>query len=107
MQKLNFPEFSKILSNQEIWKDGILIGILATLETLLCIEAMDKLDRHNRITPVNRELIAQGIGNFLCGLLGAIPITAVVVRGSANIEAGAKLKFQPVHGYFLLLLLYC
>ena len=63
--EIKFPEFSKILSNQEIWKDGILIGILATLETLLCIEAMDKLDRHNRITPVNRELIAQGIGNFL------------------------------------------
>ena len=102
--EIKFPEFSKILSNQEIWKDGILIGILATLETLLCIEAMDKLDRHNRITPVNRELIAQGIGNFLCGLLGAIPITAVVVRGSANIEAGAKTKVSAfMHGIFLLL----
>ena len=102
--EIKFPEFSKILSNQEIWKDGILIGILATLETLLCIEAMDKLDRHNRITPVNRELIAQGIGNFLCGLLGAIPITAVVVRGSANIEAGAKTKVSAfMHGVFLLL----
>ena len=77
---------------------------MATLETLLCIEAMDKLDRHNRITPVNRELIAQGIGNFLCGILGAIPITAVVVRGSANIEAGAKTKVSAfMHGVFLLL----
>ena len=102
--EIKFPEFSKILSNQEIWKDGILIGILATLETLLCIEAMDKLDRHNRITPVNRELIAQGIGNFLCGLVGAIPLTAVVVRGSANIEAGAKTKVSAfMHGIFLLL----
>lgn len=102
--ELKFPDFSKILNNFEIWKDGILIGILATLETLLSIEAMDKLDQHNRITPVNRELIAQGIGNFFCGLLGAIPITAVVVRGSANIQAGAKTKVSAiVHGAFLLL----
>ena len=103
-EEIKFPDFSKILSNSEIWKDGILIGILATLETLLCIEAMDKLDKHNRITPVNRELIAQGIGNFLCGVLGAIPLTAVVVRGSANIQAGAKTKVSAfVHGVFLLL----
>ena len=102
--EIKFPDFSKILSNSEIWKDGILIGILATLETLLCIEAMDKLDKHNRITPVNRELIAQGVGNFLCGILGAIPLTAVVVRGSANIQAGAKTKVSSfVHGVFLLL----
>ena len=102
--EIKFPDFSKILSNSEIWKDGILIGILATLETLLCIEAMDKLDKHNRITPVNRELIAQGVGNFLCGVLGAIPLTAVVVRGSANIQAGAKTKVSAfVHGVFLLL----
>ena len=74
---------------------------------MLCIEAMDKLDRHNRITPVNRELIAQGIGNFLCGILGAIPITAVVVRGSANIEAGAKLKFQPSCMEYFYCSLYC
>jgi MFS superfamily sulfate permease-like transporter len=65
---------------------------------------MDKLDKHNRITPVNRELVAQGVGNFFCGLLGAIPITAVVVRGSANIQAGAKTKVSAfVHGVFLLL----
>ena len=102
--EIKFPDFSKILSNSEIWKDGILIGILATLETLLCIEAMDKLDKHNRITPVDRELIAQGLGNFLCGVLGAIPLTAVVVRGSANIQAGAKTKVSAfVHGVFLLL----
>jgi MFS superfamily sulfate permease-like transporter len=102
--EIKFPSFSKILSNYEIWKDGILIGILATLETLLCVEAMDKLDKHNRITPVNRELVAQGVGNFFCGLLGAIPITAVVVRGSANIQAGAKTKVSAfVHGVFLLL----
>jgi MFS superfamily sulfate permease-like transporter len=102
--KISFPEFSKFFSTTEIWKDGIIIGVLATLETLLCVEAIDKLDRHNRITPVNRELIAQGIGNMACGLLGAIPMTAVVVRGSANVDAGARTKLSSfTHGLFLLL----
>ena len=78
--------------------------MLATLETLLCIEAIDKLDKRNRITPVNRELIAQGIGNMTCGLLGAIPMTAVVVRGAANVDAGARTKLSAfTHGLFLLL----
>lgn len=98
------PDFSKLFTTLEIWKDGLAIGLLATLETLLCIEAIDKLDRHNRITPVNRELIAQGIGNMACGLLGAIPITAVVVRGAANVDAGARTKLSSfTHGLFLLL----
>jgi MFS superfamily sulfate permease-like transporter len=99
-----FPDFSKLFSSVEILKDGLLIGLLASLETLLCIEAIDKLDEHNRITPVNRELIAQGIGNFTCGLLGAIPITAVIVRGAANVDAGARTKLSSAtHGAFLLL----
>lgn len=99
-----FPDFSQLFSNHQIFKDGILIGMLATLETLLSIEAIDKLDIHNRITPVNRELIAQGVGNITCGLLGAIPITAVVVRGSANIDSGARTKQSSItHGVFLLL----
>jgi len=98
------PDFSKLFASVEIWKDGIIIGLLATLETLLCIEAIDKLDKHNRITPVNRELIAQGTGNILCGLLGAIPITAVIVRGAANVDAGARTKLSAfTHGLFLLL----
>ena len=101
---ISFPAFSKILSNGEIWKDGIIIGLLATLETLLCVEAIDKLDIHNRITPVNRELVAQGIGNMTCGLLGAIPMTAVIVRGAANVDAGARTKLSSfTHGLFLLL----
>ncbi|MBK8610020.1 MAG: SulP family inorganic anion transporter [Chitinophagaceae bacterium] len=101
---LSFPDFSKLVSTSEIWKDGLLIGLLATLETLLCIEAVDKLDKRNRITPVNRELVAQGIGNMLCGLVGAIPITAVVVRGAANVDAGGRTKFSAfTHGLFLLL----
>ena len=99
-----FPDFTRLFSNKEIFKDGITIGLLASLETLLCIEAIDKLDRRNRITPVNRELVAQGFGNILCGLLGAIPITAVVVRGAANVDAGARTKMSSfTHGLFLLL----
>lgn len=99
-----FPDFSKLFSSFEIWKDGLIIGLLATLETLLCIEAIDKLDKRNRITPVNRELIAQGIGNMTCGLLGAIPLTAVVVRGAANVDAGGRTKLAAfTHGLFLLL----
>ena len=71
---------------------------------MLCVEAIDKLDVHDRITPVNRELIAQGIGNMTCGFLGAIPITAVVVRGSANVDAGARTKLSAfTHGILLLL----
>ncbi len=101
---ISFPDFSKILSTSEIWKDGITMGLLATLETLLCIEAIDKLDKRNRITPVNRELVAQGIGNMTCGLLGAIPMTAVVVRGAANVDAGARTKLSAfTHGLCLLI----
>ncbi|MES2333019.1 MAG: SulP family inorganic anion transporter [Bacteroidota bacterium] len=101
---ISFPDFSKIFSTAEIWKDGMMIGLLATLETLLCIEAIDKLDKRNRITPVNRELIAQGIGNMTCGLLGAIPMTAVVVRGAANVDAGGRTKLSALtHGIFLLM----
>jgi MFS superfamily sulfate permease-like transporter len=98
------PDFTYFFSNIAIWKDGIVIGLLATLETLLCVEAIDKLDLHNRITPVNRELVAQGIGNMVCGLLGGIPVTAVVVRGAANADAGARTKMSSfTHGLFLLL----
>lgn len=101
---ISFPDLSLFFADIAIWKNGIIIGLLATLETLLCIEAIDKLDRRNRITPVNRELVAQGIGNVTCGLLGAIPITAVVVRGAANVDAGAKTKLSAfTHGLFLLL----
>ncbi len=104
VESITFPDFSKVLSTTQIWKDGLFIGLLATLETLLCIEAIDKLDKRNRITPVNRELVAQGIGNMACGLLGAIPLTAVVVRGAANIQAGGRTKLSAfTHGIFLLI----
>jgi MFS superfamily sulfate permease-like transporter len=101
---LSLPPLTRLFSQLQLWKDGVFIGLMATLETLLCIEAIDKLDRHNRITPVNRELIAQGIGNMACGLVGAIPLTAVVVRGAANVDAGARTKMSAItHGVFLLL----
>jgi MFS superfamily sulfate permease-like transporter len=101
---LQFADVSKLFSSVAIWKTGVVIGLLATLESLLCVEAIDKLDKENRITPVNRELIAQGSGNVLCGLLGAIPITAVIVRGAANVDAGARSKLSAfTHGLMLLL----
>lgn len=97
-------DLTQLFSNPEIWKYGIMIGMLATLETLLCVEAVDKMDKRNRITPPNRELIAQGAGNIACGLLGAIPITAVVVRGAANVDAGGRTRLSAfTHGFFLLL----
>ncbi len=101
---INFPDFTQLFSNQAIWKNAVLIFFVASLETLLSIEAIDKLDPFNRITPQNRELIAQGTGNLLSGLLGGIPITAVIVRSSANAEAGAKTKLSGfTHGIWLLL----
>ncbi len=102
--EITFPDFSKLFSNGTVWKNGVIIGLLASLETLLCVEAIDKLDKHNRITPVNRELMAQGVGNIACGLLGAIPMTAVIVRGAANVDAGARTRLSSfTHGLFLLL----
>lgn len=101
---IRLPNLSKLFFNAQVWKDGVVIGLLATIETLLSIEAIDKLDRYKRVTPVNRELIAQGVGNMTCGFLGAIPITAVIVRGSANVDAGGKTRLSAItHGVFLLL----
>ncbi len=98
------PDIRQLLAHRQIWEDGIVLGLLASLETLLCVEAIDKLDKRNRITPVNRELIAQGVGNLTCGMLGALPLTAVVVRGAANVDAGARTKLSAfTHGLFLLL----
>ena len=101
---LQLTGFAELFSSIEIWKYGIVICFVAVLETLLSIEAIDKLDPYNRITPQNRELIAQGTGNFLSGLAGGLPITAVIVRSSANAEAGAHTKLSSIaHGLWLLL----
>ena len=101
--QFTFPDFSA-LSNFEVWKIAIVIAIVASLETLLCVEATDKLDPDKRITPTNRELKAQGLGNVISGLIGGLPITQVIVRSSANINFGGKTKLSAIlHGVFLLL----
>lgn len=102
--QIRTPDFYALFSSIEIWKNALVICFVASLETLLSITAIDKLDPYNRITPQNRELVAQGTGNFLSGLLGGIPVTAVIVRSSANAEAGAKTKLSAfAHGIWLLL----
>jgi len=99
---LKFPDFSKI-TNPEILTVAFTIAFVASLETLLSIEAVDKLDPLKRSTPLNRELIAQGIGNSVAGLLGGLPLTAVIVRGATNVNSGAKTKVSTIfHGILLL-----
>jgi len=96
------PDFSEI-TNYQVWKIAVVIAVVASLETLLCVEATDKLDPKKRITPTNRELKAQGLGNMISGLIGGLPITQVIVRSSANIAFGAKSKMSAIiHGILLL-----
>jgi MFS superfamily sulfate permease-like transporter len=98
------PDFNGF-TNSKVIGAGFMIAIIATLETLLSIEAVDNMDPERNVTNTNRELLAQGIGNSISGLIGGLPITSVIVRSSANINAGAKSKFSAVfHG---LLLLFC
>ena len=86
----------------KVIKVGVVIAIIASLETLLCVEATDRLDPEKNITPTNRELKAQGFGNIISGLVGGIPVTQVIVRSSANIQAGGKTKLSAIlHGIFL------
>lgn len=97
------PNFSAI-TNKDIWVTGFTIALVASLETLLCVEATDKIDPNKRVTPTNRELIAQGTGNVLSGLIGGLPITQVIVRSSANIQSGGQTKLSAIlHGFFLLI----
>jgi MFS superfamily sulfate permease-like transporter len=97
------PDFSAY-QNPQVYLVAITIALIASIETLLSIEATDKLDPHLRITPLNRELIAQGIGNTLLGFIGGIPATAVIVRSSANIVAGAVSKLSAImHGVLLII----
>jgi len=100
---ITFPDWSA-LSNPQVYITAITIAVIASVETLLCVEALDRLDPQHRFTPPNRELIAQGAGNLLCGLLGGIPVTSVVVRGSVNLSAGATSKVSAIsHGALILL----
>jgi MFS superfamily sulfate permease-like transporter len=97
------PDFGSIL-NEQVWLTAATLALVASMETLLCVEATDKLDPHKRLTPTNRELQAQGIGNMVSGLIGGLPITQVIIRSSANIQSGGQTKLAAiVHGVLLLL----
>lgn len=97
------PDFSAF-TNSKVWIVGVTIAIVASIETLLCLEAGDKMDPLKRYSSANKELKAQGIGNMLSGLIGGLPMTSVIVRTTANINAGAKTKLSAIaHGVFLLL----
>jgi len=101
---LTFPDFPNAILNPNVWLSALTIAVIASLSTLLNVEATDNIDPHKRKTPPNRELVAQGIGNTLAGLTGGIAITSVIVRSSVNITAGAETKFSTLlHGLFLLL----
>jgi SulP family sulfate permease len=103
LSQFTFPDFSAI-TNFEVWKIAVVLAIVASLETLLCAEATDKMDPDKRITPTNQELKAQGLGNIISGLIGGLPITQVIVRSSANINFGGKTKLSAIlHGVFLLI----
>ncbi|MFN3298763.1 MAG: SulP family inorganic anion transporter [Sediminibacterium sp.] len=97
------PNFSSLL-NPSIWVIAFSLAIIASLETLLAVEAIDKLDPLKRITPTNRELKAQGMGNIISGLIGGLPIASVIVRSSVNVNAGAKSKKSTIINGILLLL---
>lgn len=101
--QFTLPSF-EMIGTMEIWIIGFTIALVASLETLLCVEATDKLDPHRRTTPTNRELFAQGTGNVLSGLIGGLPITQVIVRSSANIQSGGQTKLSAIlHGFLLLI----
>lgn len=101
--QFSFPNFESI-TNPDVWITAITIAMVASIETLLCIEAGDKLDPLKRYSNGNTELKAQGVGNILAGFIGGIPLTSVIVRTSANINAGSRTKLSTlVHGFLLLL----
>ena len=103
LNQFSFPNF-KAITNTEVWIVAFTIALVASLETLLCVEATDKLDPHKNVTPTNRELLAQGTGNVISGLVGGLPITQVIVRSSANIQSGGRTKLSAIiHGFLLLI----
>ncbi|MBL7722290.1 MAG: SulP family inorganic anion transporter [Chitinophagaceae bacterium] len=101
--QFNTPDFSAF-ANPKVWVVAVTIAVVASIETLLCLEAGDKMDPLKRFSSANTELRAQGIGNMLSGLIGGMPMTSVIVRTSANVNAGARTKLSAIlHGIFLLL----
>jgi SulP family sulfate permease len=103
LEQFTLPDFSAV-TRLEVWKTAVVLALVVSLEALLCVEATDKLDRLKRVTPKNRELKAQGLGNIVSGLCGGLPVTQVIIRSSANITFGAKTKLSTIlHGVFLLI----
>lgn len=97
------PDFSRLL-DPAVWTAALTLGVVATIESLLSIEAVDRLDPRRRISPPNRELVAQGTGNVVSALVGGLPITSVIVRSSANVQAGGETRMSAmIHGLLLLL----
>ncbi len=100
--QFTFPDFSQ-WNNPQVYIIAATMAVVASLETLLCVEATDKLDPYKRLTPTNRELKAQGLGNIVSGLIGGLPVTQVIVRSSANIQSGGRTKAAAlIHGVLLL-----
>jgi MFS superfamily sulfate permease-like transporter len=100
--QFTFPDYTAF-ANINVWIVAITIAVVASIETLLCIEASDKMDPLKRYTNTNKELVAQGTGNILSGLIGGLPMTSVIVRTSANINTGGRTKIATItHGVFLL-----
>ena len=103
VHQFSLPNFA-LIGESKLWITAATIAVVASIETLLCVEATDKLDPTKQITPPNRELLAQGIGNTISGMIGGLPLTQVIVRSSANIQSEAKSKMSTIlHGLFLLL----
>ncbi|MBR9757556.1 MAG: SulP family inorganic anion transporter [Algicola sp.] len=101
--QFSFPNFAAI-TQADIWVTAFTIALVASLETLLCVEASDKIDPDKNVTPTNRELLAQGTGNIISGLIGGLPVTQVIVRSSANVQSGGKSKMSTIiHGFLLLI----
>lgn len=101
--QFTFPDFS-MLTNKAVWLTAITIAMVASVETLLSIEAIDKLDPYKRVTPTSFELVAQGTGNIAAGLIGGLPVTSVIVRSSANTMAGGRTKMSSIlHGLLMFL----
>ncbi|MBZ9730277.1 SulP family inorganic anion transporter [Salegentibacter sp. JZCK2] len=101
--QFSFPNFAEI-TNSEVWIVAITLAIVASLETLLSVEAIDKLDPLKRTTDTNRELYAQGAGNMISGLIGGLPVTQVIVRSSTNVQSGGRTKMSAIlHGFIILI----
>jgi MFS superfamily sulfate permease-like transporter len=103
MDQFRMPDFSQ-WNNPKIYSTALVLAVVGSLETLLCVEASDKQDPRRRMTPTNRELAAQGVGNIVSGLIGGLPITQVIVRSSVNVQAGGRTKVSAVaHGFLILI----